>query len=111
MSLLQGRVDCIADRADLKFNLLSGESQNSNSLFHHPLITNRVLPLAQETKASPSRAAGLRHYQRLATSAFMNARPSVANCFSLSYIFRQIFVAGTSFSRANPKASMTIAPS
>ena len=45
MSLAQGRVDCIADRAGLKFNLLAGESQHSNSLFHHPLITNRVIPL------------------------------------------------------------------
>ena len=46
MSLAQGRVDCIADRAGLKFNLLAGESQHSNSLFHHPLITNGVVPLA-----------------------------------------------------------------
>ncbi len=49
--------------------------------------------------------------QRLATSRFMKASASAANCRSLSYMRRQILVAGTSFSRANPKASHTRNPS
>ena len=51
------------------------------------------------------------YFQRLATSVFMKRKPSAASCRSLSYILRQIFVAGTIFSRASPNASITIAPS
>ena len=51
------------------------------------------------------------YFQRLATSVFMNRKPSAASCRSLWYILRQIFVAGTIFSRASPNASITIAPS
>ena len=45
-SRAQRCVERITDRAGLKLNLLSGESQNPISLFHHPVITNGVVPLA-----------------------------------------------------------------
>jgi hypothetical protein len=41
---MQGRVDCVADGAGLKLNLLSTESQNADSPFHHPWITNGIIP-------------------------------------------------------------------
>ncbi len=50
------------------------------------------------------------HPQYLSTSDFIKDSPSVANWRSLWYIRRQILVAGTSFSSARPKASMTMVP-
>ena len=48
------------------------------------------------------------YFHLFATSCFMNRSPSVANCRSLWYIRRQILVAATILSRANPKASITM---
>ena len=46
------------------------------------------------------------YFHRLATSACMNRSPSEASCRSLSYMRRQILVAGMSFSKASPNASI-----